>query len=74
MKRERPGVELLPHELGEPRLVDRQDAVRETCDDRLVLVERDDAMAGGRDAGCRDDAEMPETGDANPHWPPPTGE
>jgi D-sedoheptulose 7-phosphate isomerase len=29
-------------------------------------------MAGGCDTGCRDDAEMPETGDANLHCRPPT--
>ena len=67
------GGELSSDEVGKPRLVDRQNAFRETHDDGLVLVEGDDSMSRVRDTGCRDNAEMPETGDANLHWSPPTG-
>ena len=70
---ERAGRELAAHEVGEARLVDRESTFRQTRDDSLVLVERDDAMTCSRDAGCGDDAEMPETGDANPQGPPSTG-
>ena len=74
MKRSEPARELAAHELGEPRLVHGEIALRETCDDGLVLVERDDAMAGCGDTRRRDDAEVPETGDADSHGRPSTAE
>ncbi len=74
VKRSDPVCELATHEVGEPRLVDGQRALRQTRDDGLVLVERDDAMTGCGDTRRRDDAEMPETGDADSHGRPSTAE
>jgi hypothetical protein len=71
---ERAGRELATHEVGEARLVDGELALRQTYDDSLVLVERDDAMAGCGDTRRRDDAEVPETGDAYSHGRPSTAE
>ena len=63
--------ELLSQELGERRLVDRQDSIRKVLDDRGLFVECDDLMASGGDAGRGDDAEMPQTRDADLHCTPP---
>ena len=64
---ERTGSELTAHEIGETRLVHREIALCETRNDCGVLVERDDTMTGCGDTGRRDDAKVPETGDADSH-------